>query len=357
MSVVFYHVTKWFIYPKTEFYDGLTFLLSFGEDGGKLGVMFFFILSGFLITYLMFVEQSKNGSIDIPFFYFRRVVRIWPLYYVTLLVGFLIYPLFLRFMGRTHIESADAFLYSVFVANFDHIYNHNPNSGILGVQWSVAIEEQFYLLWPLVFYFLSKKRIFPWVLLLIILLSEIFFIKAGNWSMGYYHLVSNFRFLAFGGLLAFFCYSKRILISPLLNKISPKANFTMYLLCISMLLFHNKLASNFPYLNYLYHFLPLLFFGYVIVEQNFSTTSWIKIGSFKILNWLGKISYGLYLTHMIAIYIVLGIFKSADTSYVIWEIILSVLITIAISHLSYKYMESYFLSLKDKFHYFKGVFR
>lgn len=348
-SVIFFHISFWFDYPKTLFYDLLKFVLSFGGDGGGLGVTFFFILSGFLITYLMFIEQSKNGSINILFFYFKRIIRIWPLYYLTLIVGFLIYPLISLLNGQVHFENASILLYSFFAANFDHIYNGNPSIGILGVQWSVAIEEQFYLLWPLVFYIFSKKYTFPILLLFIILISELFFIKSTDWNIGYYHLISNFRFLAFGGLLAYLCYFKSKWIDSFLKYIGSNTNLTIYFTSILMMLFQQRLSEYFFYFKYLYHVLPFLFFGFVIVEQNFSNKSFFKIGSFRILSWLGKISYGLYLTHMIAIYIVLGLFSACSSRYVGWEILLSVTLTVILSYLSYTYIESFFLSLKNKF--------
>jgi peptidoglycan/LPS O-acetylase OafA/YrhL len=115
-----------------------------------------------------------------------------------------------------------------------------------------------------------------------------------------------------------------------------------------LLFFQRHLLISFPWYSYINHFIPTLFFGFVIVEQNYSPNSFFKIGSFRILNWLGKISYGLYLTHMIVIYIVLSVFPH-DGSYVLLQILCVVLLTVLISHLSYFYIESFFLSLKNKF--------
>lgn len=355
-SVIFFHISFWFTYPKTDFYDLLIFALAFGGNGGDLGVTFFFILSGFLITYLMFKEQSENGKLNILFFYFRRILRIWPLYYITLLVGFLIYPLISSLAGHPSTENASTLLYSIFAVNFDHIYNGSTNNGILGVQWSVAIEEQFYLLWPLLFYFFSKKNIFPFLLLVVIFISELFFIKAASWEVKYYHLISNFRFLAFGGLLAYLCYFQREWVDYVMKKISRKINFSLYIICVLLLLFQHKLLVTYLNYKYLSHLLPFLFFGFVITEQNFSNNSFFKIGSFRMLNWLGKISYGLYLTHMIAIYIVIGLFPVANSEYVGLKIILTVALTISISYLSYTYIELFFLSLKNKFSVIQKTF-
>ncbi len=353
-AVVFYHISLWIKYPDTKFYDIFKFVLAFGGRSGPLGVTFFFILSGFLITYLMFREQAEHGKLNVPFFYIRRLLRIWPLYYLTLIAGFLIYPFFVKLSGQAYAENASPLLYSIFAVNFDNMVNGPPGTGILGVQWSVAIEEQFYLIWPIAFYLFSKKNYFPFLLLSIILISELFFVKASRWEIGYYHLISNFRFLSFGGLLAYFCYFKREMVASFLNKISKKLHFAIYFVCLLMILFMQKLFVTFPFYRYIYHILPFLFFGFVIVEQNFSNNSFFKIGSFKLLNWLGKISYGLYLTHMIAIYIVLSVFPES-TSYPFFKILSAVLLTVGISHFSFTYIELRFLSIKSKFSVIKMV--
>jgi peptidoglycan/LPS O-acetylase OafA/YrhL len=347
-SVILFHCGWWFTYPDTRFYHGLKFLLVFGGEGGHLGVKFFFVLSGFLITYLMFSEQAKRGKLNVPYFYLRRILRIWPLYYLTLIAGFLIYPWLMHLAGKDFYETASGFLYSVFAANFDNIYNGYPKSGILGVQWSVAVEEQFYLLWPLMFFAFSRKNFFPFLLLVIIIFSELFYFNAETFEEKTFHLFSCFRFLAFGGLLAWLCFRKPERVRNFFGKINKALTFFIYVVCILLLFFQRHLLISLPWYQYINHFLPLLFFGFVIVEQNYSSHSFFKIGSFRILNWLGKISYGLYLTHMIAIYIAIAMFPQ-DGSYVLLKILSAVLITVLISHASYYYIESFFLSLKNKF--------
>ncbi len=347
-AVIFFHISFWFTYPPTRFYDFLKFVFSFGGDGGSLGVTFFFILSGFLITFLMFEEQEQNNHLNVRLFYLRRVLRIWPLYYSTIIVGFFIYPYIANLLRHAYIENASLFLYLIFGVNFDHIYHGYPTVGILGVQWSVAIEEQFYLVWPIIFYFFNRKNYFPLLLVAIIVISELFFIRTKVWEVGYYHLVSNFRFLGFGALLAYISFFKKSWLEKFMDLISKRFNFVIYFTGVLLILFQHKLSVSFNYFKYLYHILPFLFFGYIIMEQNFSKKSFLKLGKFRILNKLGKISYGLYLTHMIAIYIVLNIPQiSVENSWL--KIILTLGLTIGISAFSYRYMESFFLSLKDKF--------
>ncbi len=353
LSVVFFHIVLWFKFPNIVGFDLFQFILSFGGKGGSLGVNFFFILSGFLITYLMFAEEENTGKLNIGFFYLRRVLRIWPLYYLTIFIGFIIYPLIMQIMDISYTETASSLLYLIFAVNFDHIYNGLPKTGILGVHWSVAIEEQFYLVWPLIFSLLSKNKLFPYILVFIILLSELYFFMAKSSVISYYHLASNFRLLAFGAFLAYLCYRKRKDVILFLNMISRRINVVIYLVCILILIFQQWGFSWLVYYKYLYHFVSIVFFGYVIVEQCFSETSFIKIGTIKFLISLGKISYGLYLNHMIAIYLVLGFFHN-NPDYIVAEIICTIALTLIISYFSYYYMESIFLNLKNKFTLVKG---
>ncbi|MEO5648227.1 MAG: acyltransferase, partial [Chitinophagaceae bacterium] len=133
---------------------------------GKTGVSIFFVLSGFLITYLILSEIALNGKLDVKRFYIRRSLRIWPLYYLILLVIFVIIPIVIRMM---HLDWAkydmQPFYYLVYLSNFDvlRIYQHGGNDFLPStVTWSVAIEEQFYFIWPL-FFFIFNPRHFKYI--------------------------------------------------------------------------------------------------------------------------------------------------------------------------------------------------
>ena len=138
-----------------------------------MGVSFFFVLSGFLITYLLIKEKQLTGKVHISSFYIRRTLRIWPLYYFCVLFGFIAFPVLKSAFGQVPNETADPFLCSIFLNNFNAIYNGPPDSSILSVLWSVAIEEQFYLLWPILFYLASPKQ-YKFIFLGVIIISIIY---------------------------------------------------------------------------------------------------------------------------------------------------------------------------------------
>jgi peptidoglycan/LPS O-acetylase OafA/YrhL len=105
------------------------------------GVTMFFALSGFLITYLLLLEKDKINTINVKKFYMRRVLRIWPLYYLYVILVLFVYLYF-------DIEYKDSILpwYIFLMANVPLILN--TTLPYLGHLWSIGVEEQFYIIWP-----------------------------------------------------------------------------------------------------------------------------------------------------------------------------------------------------------------
>ena len=343
-SVIFTHLS-YFILPDSKLKFGLKAIFSFGGVGGRLGVIFFFILSGFLITYLLFTEQEFSKNIQIGKFYIRRVLRIWPLYFITLIIGFFIIP-YLKGVGH---ENASGWMYLLFLANFDHILHGFPTVSVLGVHWSVCVEEQFYIFWPVLFYLLKGKKYFLYGIIGLIIISETYYLFYGqNYKAGDYNLISCLKYLCIGGVLAYFSYFKLKIITVFMNKINKFFTILIYTFSLIFILIQHKLLGHFAFYEVVYDIVPTLFFVFVILDQNFAKNSFFKTGNYSILTYLGKISYGLYLTHMIAMNIVLLFVKNPSEN--LWIVYSStILLTLIFSHLSYKYIESYFLKYKDSF--------
>lgn len=142
--VFLYHCyMSFFAYVKESspgFYSTIKFLFSHGN----LGVNFFFVLSGFLITFLLIREKEIKGRIHVGNFYVRRILRIWPLYYMCILISFAIFPWIKNATGEPYLEPANPVYYLLFAANFDfmHTWPVMPNALMLSVLWSVAVEEK-----------------------------------------------------------------------------------------------------------------------------------------------------------------------------------------------------------------------
>ena len=113
-----------------------------------LGVNIFFAISGFLITHLLIKESDDTGDINFPRFYLRRAFRIFPPLYIYLAVAAIL-----------KLHNPSLFTWQSFISAGTYIWNYNPhtNGWLIGHTWSLSLEEQFYLLWPLAMLFLSKK--------------------------------------------------------------------------------------------------------------------------------------------------------------------------------------------------------
>src|SRR5256885_13938197 len=130
---------------------------SFFEIAGNLGVVCFFVLSGFLITWLLLEEKDLYKKVHAGSFYIRRILRIWPLYYLIVLLGFFVFPGLQLFSFPGYPLSgelkAQLFMYLFLVPNISSLF-FTPLPYI-GQLWSIGVEEQFYLVWP---WFISKTR-------------------------------------------------------------------------------------------------------------------------------------------------------------------------------------------------------
>lgn len=314
---------------------------------GIFGVNFFFVLSGFLITYLLLIEKGKIGKINIKFFYLRRILRIWPLYYLIVFIGFLIIPYVQNLIGNFGYEEvADISSFLFFYNNFSSII---PTTAVLGVLWSIAVEEQFYLFWPIVIRYISLKNLvlFCWFIIVISLLMRTFWI-----GYGYQNTLSCISDFAVGALLAYSFFTKANWINKLKN-LGMKWIVLIYILGISMFLFRGYWAE----VSWIYNNERLLFsifFAFIILEQNSFRFSFYKCGTSEKLSALGRITYGLYMYHFIAIYIVSLVMDKLNFNTQLYQVlfvepIIALFFSIFIAYLSYKYFEVPILRFKDRF--------
>jgi peptidoglycan/LPS O-acetylase OafA/YrhL len=324
--------------------------VPFIEVIGKLGVLLFFVLSGFLITYLLLAEENSIKTISIRKFYIRRVLRIWPLYFLIIILAFLILPNINLFtlpgFGKEVIYSnliLKLFLYALFFPNLVLSF--------LGVvpyashTWSIGTEEQFYLVWPVILKYLKKHRIY---LMLSIIICYLFFAKfldsTYSDSLPYksgirvFWSTFNIDCMAIGGISSILLYQKDKLLIFLLNKY-------LFYFTIAMTIVLIVRGEHIPYFHNEFY---SVLFGIIIL--NFAYNNKIKISlENKVLNHLGNISYGLYMYHPIAIILALAISVSANllTNWFIYP--LTFTLTFLLANLSYKYYETFFLKYKIKF--------
>lgn len=332
--VIFHHLEQYKFWSNKESNWGHAFIDAMGHKPVGL----FFVLSGFLITYLLLEEKRNKKSIKIGQFYWKRVLRIWPLYFVIVLIALFVIPSFstISFEGLPSPKGIMVFLPLVFI--LPNLLRISFPTLIGGNQlWSVGIEEQFYLIWPI----LVKRfqgRIIPFlftfialkVLVHLILLIAIQ-INTATWLLKIETLYSLFPVeqMAVGGLgAAYLFHNKTKVVRYMGSRISAALAL---LLIIATSFFHIN-----SFLNPLFE--AVLFM--LVIYQITSNTDIHKCLENNTLKYLGSISYGIYMWHTIAITISITMLDLLEWNSNLLLCSLSLIFTLLFAHLSFKYLES-----------------
>lgn len=318
------------------------------NDTGFMGVSVFFILSGFLITYILLTEKELNQKVNFKAFYMRRILRIWPLYFFALFFGFFIYP---RGMSLSTLIMCLLLLPNIpFMLARIHPY----------VQpiWSLGVEEQFYLFHPQFFRLKNKKAIFIAIALLtifIITIKEIGFRFPNNFFLSnlanylYYFRIEE---LLMGSMAAIIVYAYNQ--QELNNNRLVRLLFNKYVQILSWVYFTGHIflthcAWNIFSDNALFAVSVML----VVMNLCMAETSIIQLKQ-NFLRYIGKVSYGIYLLHNIVLISLLYLLKryASNLNPILINVIiygLTIPLSVLIASISYKYFESYFLRLKVRF--------
>lgn len=321
-------------------------------NNGSLGVNFFFVLSGFLITYLLIVEKNLKGQINLGAFYVRRMLRIWPLYFFCVFFGFFAFPVLKEMFGQVPDETAQLPMYLSFLANFDYIQN-TPDAGILSLLWSIAVEEQFYLIWPALLFFVPVKK-YPYVFLIVLIACLVYrFIYLDDLNRLDIHTLSVMGDFVVGGFAAYFAVESKKFIQ-FFNKLPRFYIFLGYLILIVLFLFRKEVFRYEPALTLIERLVFALLFAFVILEQSFANRSLFKFSNSKFLTTWGNYSYGLYCLHFTAILIVHTLIRRWGLENNAYEFIfleggLTLLLAMGMAWVSYRYYETPFLRLKKRF--------
>lgn len=326
-------------------------LRSFLKHLGVLGVDLFFVLSGFLITILLLKEKEIYGKIDYKKFYLRRILRIWPLYYFVVILSLLVLPN-IPFLcdGCLHFFGTNELLKVIvlFVLMLPNVLIFIKIIPFAAQTWSIGTEEQFYVVWPFIINnFRNLKRVFLgciigyWIIYSCITLNIFDKVPYFELFRNYYNLL-KVDVLSIGALGALLMYEKDKVINIINN---------LFVFCFSfglLFLFYILITNPYEVFRVIYAILFMVIILNLVGNKKIET-----IFENKILNYLGQISYGIYMYHNIFIFIVLKMVVNNFKQFQILENIIvyigSIVATIIVSHISYQYFEKPILRYKAKF--------
>ena len=335
------------LYTNSGVPAGLSEWLVTAKEAGAYGVDLFFVLSAYLITELLLREQASRGSFSISAFYVRRALRIWPLYFTFLAITVLIVPGILPddSFGTLYIVS-----FALFFGNWVCATNGLPFS-VASPLWSISVEEQFYLFWPPLLRLAGLNRVkqLAIALLVVALTTRIVFASfevthPAVWC----NTVARLDSIALGALLAITLAGRAPQIKTVVRLLLGGLALVIFLL-VAKYLHQDGPTSVITYLATASASVMLLF---AVLRTD---AQFLLARPFSWLVYLGRISYGLYIFHLLGLALVpkllivnLGIPLNFEL-----RVLLSFGLTVLLAAASYRWLEQPFLKFKARFSFTK----
>jgi peptidoglycan/LPS O-acetylase OafA/YrhL len=322
---------------------------------GWLAMDIFFVLSGFLITDILLNTMGRENYLKN--FYARRILRVFPLYYTSLIIFILILPHVNNLPFRLDYFVSHQAYFWLFLQNWVLIFDSPNQQTALNHLWSMAVEEQFYLLWPLLVAFIRKPK--NLLLLVGALLLGFSVFRFWLWfrhveGLAYYnfYLFTRIDGICIGCMVA------------LLQKINYRflGNFMgVLVLAFAGLNFifyfiNKQFNDSFPYLGLIGFSTFSMVFGLLVYDiTNRRDGFFSKIFDINFLKFIGRISYGTYIFHWPIYLLINGAVSKAVSpllsgqSNMLFTSTVATVVAYVAGYLSYRYFESYFLNMKKNF--------
>ena len=303
------------------------------------GVGLFFVLSGFLITHLLLQERAATGTISLGKFYLRRALRIFPAYYVFLAVSFAV-------MTANGAEVSTRLIATTLTYSTNYVQAFGlDRQTLVSHSWSLAIEEQFYLLWPLGLLLLLRGRRRPLMAIAVALVGIVAWrtrlFTTGRGDYIYYAFDTRADYLLVGCALALL--SRREDFLQRINVVTRHAWFPLVTIALVGLSFRRP-----PFQGYIVtvgHTLVAMLLAVLLVQcmvlREHRGWRWLE---WPAIRYLGRISYPLYLYHQLAPTLLRPL-EEAGVRLAI-RLPLEFAVSLALASLSWRVVERPFLALK-----------
>lgn len=327
---------------------------NFMKAGGGIGVQFFFVLSGFLITYISCFEKKQTGQLNLKNFFVRRILRIWPLYYLMVFIAYSTPYLLKHFLDLS--SSSEGYepqfwISALFLENYKMMITHqHANVSPLSVMWSLCIEEHFYVIWGVMLFYIQIKNL-PKVIATCVVIGIIARFLYYRVHIPSIDLVSNIDLFALGALPAYLFVEKKAKLLDFVSNISIVVKlFFCFFLVVVVLIYSQAESDKWFILGTT--ILGLLFS--ILLLFALPGKNQLRIKDRNLLSKMGIYTYGLYLYHTLIINLLRQVFTKVkiNTNEVIEAIaffLLALLFTFLCSILSYHLFEKHFLKLKRYF--------
>jgi len=320
---------------------------TYGPDSlGRLAVSVFFVLSGFLITWLLVRESESTGRISLRDFYIRRTLRIFPAFYV-----FWVICILAAMLRHAHIPWAEAWSSFFYMGDYYGALHATHVNQIMGVTWSLGVEEKFYLLWPATFALLHRNPVkllrFALASIAAIWIYRIVMCLSFSLPPDYlrYSFESRFDNILYGCALALGL--KLLKIEPLLAAVDrfSALPFLAGAVMLGMAFYEGRFGSTFVYVFGMA--LTSMLVSVMLIQLVFlgSVRGWRWLDN-RLFRFFGRISYSLYLYHIVVIGLVGYYFPHLRIR---WSYPLIYGGSAAAAYASFVLIERPFLRLKDRF--------
>lgn len=324
-------------YWTNTFVDSVTF---FGSEG----VTIFFCLSGYLLSRILIGELRTTGTLSVRSFYLRRILRIWPLYFSFVIVCLLLAPL----LGDQVITKSELPYLLSFSYNWQQLFT-GDSRGMAAILWSISVEEQIYLVLPILLMIFSRwgfEKLAISLVLIGIFCRILFYV---NEQSLYRNTFSYMSTIGIGMLFAVY----EVSIRTWFNKHRRPLCFLVFFLIVSYVCLFKQLVSvgSLQIIAFDVTAMTSIFLLLILGEREQEQTN----SFLKLFAYFGRRTYGMYIYHwpILALMVSREIFYDDQNGISILGLFFAFIFVAAISAFSYRFFEKPFLDLRRKHQFIK----